>query len=194
MNEILSYEEFRNKSEEEQRELMIKWREIYKIYEIQDKMGLSNGAFYRIVHRLNVPKKEVRIEKFERSVLTTKERVYYSKFKDRLYELRKSKNLTQGELGRELGITGNTIGMYEQGKNMPIYEILIKLADFFKVSIDYLLRGKESTSEIDTRYSNIDMNDFKDDGKEEILINVLKQVNDIEKQISDIGKIIKENL
>ncbi|UZN53074.1 helix-turn-helix domain-containing protein [Bacillus paralicheniformis] len=64
------------------------------------------------------------------------------KFGDRLRELRKKRpNLSQKELGKHLGLAESTISMYEQNRREPEYEILIKIADYFDVSIDYLLRG-----------------------------------------------------
>ncbi len=59
-----------------------------------------------------------------------------------LRELRKSANLTQNALAKALKIGQSTIVGYEQGKNEPTGSILIKYADFFDVSIDYLL-GRE---------------------------------------------------
>ncbi|MGR3287141.1 helix-turn-helix domain-containing protein [Bacillus sonorensis] len=64
------------------------------------------------------------------------------KFGDRLRELRKKRpNLSQKELGKHLGLAESTISMYEQNRREPEYEILIKIADYFEVSTDYLLRG-----------------------------------------------------
>ncbi|AAU22983.1 helix-turn-helix transcriptional regulator [Bacillus licheniformis] len=66
------------------------------------------------------------------------------KFGDRLRELRKMRpNLSQKKLGEHLGLAESTISMYEQNRREPEYEILIKIADYFDVSIDYLLRGTD---------------------------------------------------
>ncbi|WP_026189013.1 LexA family protein [Orenia marismortui] len=56
-----------------------------------------------------------------------------------LKKLRMEMNLTQKELADKLGITRGAIGHYEQGKRSPDNEMLAKLADFFDVSVDYLL-------------------------------------------------------
>ena len=58
---------------------------------------------------------------------------------DRLKELRKSKNLTQTDLGRILGVGKTTISMYETNNSTPNDEIKLKIAELFDVSLDYLL-------------------------------------------------------
>ena len=57
----------------------------------------------------------------------------------RLKELRRNARLSQERLGKVLNVAGNTIGQYECGKREPNLEILIKIADYFDVSIDYLV-------------------------------------------------------
>lgn len=57
----------------------------------------------------------------------------------RLFELRKAKKITQQRLAVDLGIDQASISNYESGKYMPTVEVLIKLADYFCVSTDYLL-------------------------------------------------------
>lgn len=57
----------------------------------------------------------------------------------RLKELRKQKGLSQLRLATELNTTQNTISRYETGEREPGIDELIKLADYFNVSVDYLL-------------------------------------------------------
>ncbi|MBQ3037781.1 MAG: helix-turn-helix transcriptional regulator [Clostridia bacterium] len=57
----------------------------------------------------------------------------------RLKELRKEKNITQLRLAMELNMSQNTISRYETGERQAGYDELIKIADYFNVSIDYLL-------------------------------------------------------
>ncbi|MBE6981533.1 MAG: helix-turn-helix transcriptional regulator [Ruminococcaceae bacterium] len=57
----------------------------------------------------------------------------------RLKELRKSKGLSQLRLATELNTTQNTISRYETGEREPSIADLIKIADFFHVSVDYLI-------------------------------------------------------
>lgn len=60
-------------------------------------------------------------------------------FGQTLKNLRTSKKLSQSNLGKILGISSSTIGMYEQGRRFPDQATLTKIADFFDVSTDYLL-------------------------------------------------------
>ncbi len=61
-------------------------------------------------------------------------------FGDRLKKLREQKGITQKELGRIINISDRVIGYYESNNRFPKDEyILKKLADFFEVSIDYLV-------------------------------------------------------
>ena len=61
----------------------------------------------------------------------------------RIKELRKQRGISQTELGEILGVTRSTICQYEQGKRQPDNTTLVKLADFFGVSVDYLLGRSE---------------------------------------------------
>lgn len=58
---------------------------------------------------------------------------------NKLRTLRKDRGLTQSELGKALGVSPSTIGMYEQGRREPDKDALLAIANFFNVSTDYLL-------------------------------------------------------
>jgi len=60
-------------------------------------------------------------------------------FGQRLRELREEKKITQAELGNKIGVSGATINRYEKGFRQPDPETLSKLADFFDVTVDFLL-------------------------------------------------------
>ena len=57
----------------------------------------------------------------------------------RVKELRKLRKMTQQRLAIELNMNQNTISRYESGEREADYQTLIRFADFFNVSIDYLL-------------------------------------------------------
>jgi len=57
----------------------------------------------------------------------------------KLYDLRKEKKASQNDLAKVLGVTRQAYSRYELGDHELGYESLIKLAQFFDVSIDYLL-------------------------------------------------------
>ena len=56
----------------------------------------------------------------------------------RLYELRTRANKTQGEIAKEIGVARTTYACYESGQNEPDLKTLLKIADLYKVSLDYL--------------------------------------------------------
>jgi transcriptional regulator with XRE-family HTH domain len=58
---------------------------------------------------------------------------------ERLKTLRKQRHLSQLGLAMELNMNQNTISRYESGEREADYTALITLADYFDVSIDYLL-------------------------------------------------------
>ena len=57
----------------------------------------------------------------------------------RLKEIRKSKGISQLKLAMDLNTNQNTISRYETGEREPGISELIKIADYFDVSVDYLL-------------------------------------------------------
>ena len=57
----------------------------------------------------------------------------------RLRLLRKNNDLTMKELGAIVGVSESTISLYETGKREPDYEMLNKFADYFGVTVDYIL-------------------------------------------------------
>ena len=57
----------------------------------------------------------------------------------RLKELRRSRKISQMKLAMDLNMNQNSISRYETGEREADYETLIKLADYFGVSLDYLL-------------------------------------------------------
>ncbi|MDE7181850.1 MAG: helix-turn-helix domain-containing protein [Clostridia bacterium] len=59
--------------------------------------------------------------------------------KIRLKQLRESNKITQLKLALDLGTNQNTISRYETGEREADYAMLIKIADYFNVSLDYLL-------------------------------------------------------
>lgn len=79
-------------------------------------------------------------------------------FAQRVKQLRKNKHLTGEQLGNILGITKTGISYWENGRSVPDNEMLLKLADFFDVSIDYLLGKTDIETKIDksTYYGDYD--------------------------------------
>lgn len=56
----------------------------------------------------------------------------------RLAELRRNRNLTQEDIANYLGVGRTTYAMYEQGHREMDYELLLKLANYYQVTLDYI--------------------------------------------------------
>ncbi|SDC68941.1 Transcriptional regulator, contains XRE-family HTH domain [Paenibacillus sp. UNCCL117] len=69
-------------------------------------------------------------------------------FHERLKNLREERKIRQMDVASKIGIARTTYASYEQGFREPDQSTLLKIADFFKVDIDYLL------GRADTPFSN----------------------------------------
>ena len=76
-------------------------------------------------------------------------------FKYRLRNLRIEKNLTGEQLANAIGVKKTTISTWENGKAFPEIGTLIKLANYFDVSIDYILGRNNATSNDKTILDNL---------------------------------------
>lgn len=74
-------------------------------------------------------------------------------FCERIKELRKIKNLTQKQLAEILKTNNSSICDWECGRSQPDLEMLVCIAEFFEISVDYLL-GLEDESGAKTKYKN----------------------------------------
>ncbi len=61
---------------------------------------------------------------------------------ERLAARRKARNLSQKQVANAIGIAPSQISYFERGERTPSLEILIKLATFYRCSLDYLVYGK----------------------------------------------------
>lgn len=62
----------------------------------------------------------------------------------RLKELRQKRGLSQVKLAMELNLNQNSISRYESGMREADYKTLIAIADYFHVSVDYLLERTDN--------------------------------------------------
>ena len=75
---------------------------------------------------------------------------------ERIRTLRRRSEMTQGELAKRLEISQSAVGMYEQGRREPPYNLLIKISKLFDVKLDWLLSdGTEQESrELDEMFED----------------------------------------
>ena len=64
-------------------------------------------------------------------------------FADRLAFARKQKKIKQSDLGKTIGTSGDIIGKYERGENVPSIEVATKIAEALGVTLDYLVKDGE---------------------------------------------------
>lgn len=91
-----------------------------------------------------------------------------SEFAERLKDLRKRHSVSQIDLGKSLSFGPSAISSYETANHEPSYDILIKICDYFSVSVDYIL-GHDITSVYST--------------EEVRLLEKYRELNDSDKQI-----------
>ncbi|WP_196607170.1 helix-turn-helix domain-containing protein [Pectinatus frisingensis] len=95
----------------------------------------------------------------------------------RIKELRTEKNLTQKELANLLSLTPKMISFYELGQRTPPSDIILKLAEIFNVSTDYLL-GRES-DEYD-KLSNDNLPELNKKDEKDIAKELEKMMSDLD--------------
>lgn len=71
-----------------------------------------------------------------------------------LKELRKEKGITQEQLSEYLGVTNRTVSRWENGVNMPDFDLIIEMANYFDVTIEELLDGERKTNMMNKETEN----------------------------------------
>lgn len=117
-------------------------------------------------------------------------------FGNRLKSLRKSKNLTQEELANVFYLNKSSISRYENNSQVPEHGLLQKIADFFEVSLDYLL-GRTDEEKLTIATPNITKKDIKDhntfmEDAKALFMNDNVAEEDLEKIYRDISELYWE--
>ena len=98
-------------------------------------------------------------------------------------ELRKSKGLSQTELGNKLNVTNKAVSRWETGRGLPDSSLLLPLAKELGVTVDEILQGKFLTSENAVAPEKEPIAESKDSGKKIKKLNVLFDYKGIKKQL-----------
>lgn len=72
-------------------------------------------------------------------------------FSLQLKALREKMNLSQRDFASKIGVAPSTVGMWESGQREPDFEMALQLANFFNVSVDYLLGAEKNVSSFTTK-------------------------------------------
>ncbi len=110
-------------------------------------------------------------------------------FSEKLKTLRENANLLQKELACELNVTSQTISGWEIGRTTPDYETLVKIAQYFQVSTDFLLNNNSKQNNLEDKINNYEI-------LKELLINIgyyNKNDNITEKDLNNIIEFLKAN-
>lgn len=68
-----------------------------------------------------------------------------------LKELRKEKGITQAQFAEILGVTNRSISRWENGVNMPDFDLLLQIADYYDVEIGEILDGERKNEDMDKK-------------------------------------------
>ena len=86
----------------------------------------------------------------------------------RLAQLRKAMKLSQQELADRLSITRSTYAQYEINRREPDFKTIIRLADFFDVSLDYIFEREDRDYSANTQNTATATNDLPSGALKEI--------------------------
>lgn len=106
---------------------------------------------------------------------------------NRIKQLRKEHNLTQNQFASLFGVYDSTISQYENGKREPEYNTVIKIANKFNVSIDWLLGRVENKDLVKLEVDNLP-EQLRDVGVEYLML--AKEMREKEIPPKDVRKII----
>lgn len=79
---------------------------------------------------------------------------------EKIRYLRTKNNITSKQLSKILDISESSISLYENGKRTPNIELIIRIADFFKVSTDFLLGVTDNPQKISQNDSETDFSEI----------------------------------
>lgn len=92
--------------------------------------------------------------------------------------LRKAKDLSQGQLGKKVGTSGDIIGRYERDEVKPSIEVIIKIADALEVSIDFLVGKTDFEIDKDTLRRIQDVSALPADEKKQVFMVIDALIRD----------------
>jgi len=109
---------------------------------------------------------------------------------ERLKQLRKDRDLKQSDLAAILGVSSSAIGSYERCERQPTYELLLKYAEFFKVSIDYMLcnSNEKLTVEAYRQLETLDLSDTL--AKSSVTLDSVELSAADKKRVLDIATVL----
>lgn len=111
-------------------------------------------------------------------------------FQDVFKELRLERNLSQDKIASELDVSQSLINNWETGRSTPAPEMLEYIADYFNVSVDYLI-GRSKYRNLEANNSELDNVLFSKaksltDDEKKAIINVINAIHkDVDKELDN---------
>lgn len=112
-------------------------------------------------------------------------------FSNILKTLRKTKKITQEQLAEIIGVERSSIAKYESTNTIPSIDVLLKISNYFNVSLDYLLENKQNEKTLTKGQRRFAM--YDDEGNIESIITDEKYLDAIKTIIETLPKYEKED-
>ena len=106
----------------------------------------------------------------------------------RLRKLRELKSLSQKDFAAIIGVPANTYNQWEKEKRSPDYEMLSRIANFYEVSVDYLIGRDESVPQVPEQTkkpADGELSELSKNKKE--ILNLLDQVDPQKRDVVDLA-------
>lgn len=110
-----------------------------------------------------------------------------------LKKLREEHHMSQSKLAKAIGVAQSTVGMWESGKNKPEYATLLKIANVFGVSVDYLT-GADNTDKLNISVVDENKNPIVLDNEALELIDSLRSNPEMKMLFSVSKNATKEDI
>ena len=110
--------------------------------QVSKELGINVNTLREWVKRY----REDKSEPFVGSGNLRKDAKSMKELEKRIKELREQEKMTQTELSKRLGITRSAVNAWEMGISVPSTQYILELAELFRVSTDYLLGARHTSS------------------------------------------------
>ena len=101
-------------------------------------------------------------------------------FNEKLINLRKSKGMSQEELGAELKVSRQTVSKWESGQSYPDFQRLVLLSDYFGLTLDELVKGIDVQEVREKNINNDKINSIYNDVNTAMVSNLYLKFSELQ--------------